>query len=350
MARQDWGLTLRVAATFMGTVVGAGFASGQETMKFFSAFGKGGLWGIALATALLCLYGVLILDLGRRLRAHSHREVLEYACGPHLGAVLDLTVTLFLFAALAVMLAGSGALVAEQLGLPAAFGTWITVVLTAGTVLAGMPGILAANSIVVPLLTLFVLGLSIASLEYHGLRSLPLNPAPSLAAAPNWFVSAWLYAAYNLILSISVLSPLGAQVEDRRVLIWGGILGGLGLGVLGAAIKLAIAVHLPQISQFQVPMLFLARLHSLPVQVFYTLVLWAEIYTTAISSAFGFSQRTAEFSGVNYRWVVFFTMLLAAAGSQVGFSQLVGTLYPAFGYASMFFLLFLTWRVLQGEK
>ena len=34
---------------FIGVVVGAGFASGQEAMQFFVAFGKWGLWGIALA-------------------------------------------------------------------------------------------------------------------------------------------------------------------------------------------------------------------------------------------------------------------------------------------------------------
>jgi uncharacterized membrane protein YkvI len=32
--------TLKVAATYIGTVVGAGFATGQELLQFFSKFGS----------------------------------------------------------------------------------------------------------------------------------------------------------------------------------------------------------------------------------------------------------------------------------------------------------------------
>ncbi|SPU53046.1 Uncharacterized membrane protein [Bordetella trematum] len=34
----------RIAMAFVGVVVGAGFASGQETLQFFSSFGYWGCW------------------------------------------------------------------------------------------------------------------------------------------------------------------------------------------------------------------------------------------------------------------------------------------------------------------
>ena len=46
---------------FIGVVVGAGFASGQEAMQYFVAFGNWGLWGIALAAGLMMITGVSIL-------------------------------------------------------------------------------------------------------------------------------------------------------------------------------------------------------------------------------------------------------------------------------------------------
>jgi len=36
--------TFKVAATYIGTVVGAGFASGQEMLQFFAVFGLKGFW------------------------------------------------------------------------------------------------------------------------------------------------------------------------------------------------------------------------------------------------------------------------------------------------------------------
>jgi uncharacterized membrane protein YkvI len=331
---------LRVAATYVGTVVGAGFASGRETLQFFAAYGRWGLAGLALSTAAFIGFGMLVMDLGRRLKAKSHREILDYACGARLGWILDPIITVFLFAALAVMLAGAGAVAEEQLRLPAAFGTWVTLGLTVITILYGMRGVVLANSVVVPLLGLSVLALSLYSLWYHGLS--PLGRAvelPALRAGPNWWLSACLYAGYNLVLSLSVLGPLGAEMNDRKVIVRGALLGGLGLGVLGLCIKMAVLAHLPEIATWQVPMLFLTNFHPPWIQLGYALVLWAEIYTTAIGSAFGFSQRVAAATGWGHRWVLLWGCLLALAGSSLGFANMVGTVYPLLGYGSLLILL-----------
>jgi uncharacterized membrane protein YkvI len=340
-----------VAATYVGTVVGAGFASGQETMRFFAAYGRVGLLGIAVSTLLFCLYGILVMELGRRLQARSHREILLHALGPYLGRFMDGVITLFLGATLTVMVAGGGAIFAEQFGLPRGIGTILTAGLTGLTVLAGMRGIMAANSIVVPLLTASVAGLSVASINFHGLSQILANSMawPLLMPVKSWFLASWLYAGYNLVLSISVLAPLGAEIGDRRVLTMGGLLGGLTLGALAVGIKLAVTAHMPDIGRVEVPMLFLARLHAVPVQWFYMLILWAEIYTTAISCAYGFAGRVSEMFRGNYRGVVVLVTALALFGSGMGFSTLLALLYPLFGFVTLVVLAGLALRSVTGE-
>lgn len=340
------GLVFRVAATYMGTVVGAGFASGQEALRFFAAYGRYGLWGLALATVLLCAYGILIMDLGHRLGARSHREVLHYACGPRVGAWADAAVSAFLLAILSIMIAGAGAVAAEQLRLPPWAGALFTAALTVGTVLSGLSGLMAANGIVVPVLTLLVGGLTLYSVSFHGLAPGPV--APALAAAPNWFISAWLYAGYNLVLAISVLAPLGAEVPDRGALALGGLAGGLGLGAMGVGMHLALGIHLPEAGDFQVPMLFLARFHPGPVQFAYTFILWAEIYTTAMASVFGLARRAASARPGGYRTAAVAAVCLALVGAPLGFSRLVGTLYPAFGVGSVAVLVLLAVKAARG--
>ena len=327
----------RVAATYVGTVVGAGFASGQETLRFFTAYGRAGLLGVALATVLFCVYGIMVMDLGRRLRARSHREILHYACGPRLGRLMDLVITLFLGATMTIMVAGGGAVFTEQLGLPRSIGTIVTAGLTGLTILAGMRGIMAANSVVVPMLASAVAGLSAATIHYHGLGPILSNsiPWPAFAPVQSWFLASWLYVGYNLVLSISVLGPLGAEVDDKRILTYGGLLGGLVLGLLAAGIKLAVSAHMPDIGEVEVPMLYLARLHPRPVQWFYTLILWAEIYTTAIACAYGFAGRVTEVVRGSYRGVVVLITALALFGSGLGFSALLGLLYPLFGFVTL---------------
>lgn len=327
----------RVAATYVGTVVGAGFASGQETLRFFVAYGRAGIIGVGIATALFCVYGVLVMELGRRLQARSHREILHYACGPHLGKVMDGAITLFLGATLTVMIAGGGAVFTEQLGLSKNIGTLITAMATCFTVLAGMRGIMAANTIVVPCLASAVAGLSAAAIHFHGLGPILAGsvPWPTLAPVKSWILATMLYVGYNLVLSISVLAPLGAEINDRRVIRLGGVAGGLTLGVLAVAINLAVSAHMPQIGFVQVPMLYLARLHPVPVQWVYTVILWAEIYTTAIACAYGFAGRVSAMLQGSYRNVVVLATAIGLLGSGFGFSTLLSILYPAFGFATL---------------
>lgn len=339
-------LTFKVAATYMGTVVGAGFASGQESLQFFTAYGRYGFWGLGLATVLFCAYGMTVLELGRRLGARSQREVLVHACGPVVGRIIDLVVAGFLLAALTVMLAGAGALVSEQFGWPRAVGTWITLTLTGLTVLGGLSGIVAANAVVVPLLATTVLSLCLLSINHHGGLALQPAPVPGAGAAPHWLLAAWLYVAYNLTLAVAVLAPLGGEIDDRRVLRLGGLLGGLGLGLMALAIQIALASHMPEISRFQVPLLHIARFYSVPIQVGFALVLWAEIYTTAIAGAYGFTQRLAEATGLPYAVLALPVLGVAALGSQAGFTPLVASLYPALGYAGLSFLTLLAYHAL----
>lgn len=336
--------TFVVAATYIGTVVGAGFASGQETLRFFAAYGKPGLVGIGVSTLLFILYGYLVMILGNRLKARSHREVLHHVCGPKIGRLMDGVITLFLGGTFAVMVAGGGAVFTEQIGAPRALGVILTAGLAGVTILSGLRGILAANSLVVPMLTVTVLGLAASSVLFHGIGPIVAGtvPWPALAPVRSWFLAAWLYTGYNLVLSISVLAPLGAAVQDRRALLLGAVAGGGALGLLAVGIKLAVSAHMPEIGRYEVPMLFLARLHPRPVQWAYTAILWAEVYTTAIACAYGFARRMTDALGGGYRGVVVLATALALFISGFGFSGLVGVLYPLFGLVTLVVLFFLT--------
>ena len=44
-----WKRSIAVAASFVGIVVGAGFASGMEALQYFVAYGTQGFWGVLLA-------------------------------------------------------------------------------------------------------------------------------------------------------------------------------------------------------------------------------------------------------------------------------------------------------------
>lgn len=341
--------TFGVAATYIGTVVGAGFASGQEVLQFFGHFGLRGIPAIAVAVALFSLYGYLILELGRKLGAKSHLPVVRAAGGRIVGTAVDGVITFFLFGALVAMTAGAGAVLDEQFGLPSSVGNVLLVVAALLTVLAGIHGVVTAISLVVPLLLVAVVGISAATL----LRA-PLNPAAigalegAQAPVPSWPLSAVVYVSYNIVLAVGVLAPLGTIAASPRALKLGAVLGGLGLGVGALAIQLALLATLPQSARLQVPMIYIAGRFPALVQVAYSVVLLLEIYTTAVGNLYGFVARIAKPRSAAFRWLVVATSAVALVAGRLGFSSIVRTLYPAVGYAGLLLLLALTYALLRG--
>lgn len=328
-----------VATTFIGTVVGAGFASGQEILKFFSHFGPGGITGIVLSCLLFSVSGTLIMYLGNKLKASSFAEVVRHVCGKRFGPLMDFLLAVFLFGTLSVMLAGSGAVFFQQWGLPFWLGTGTTLVITVLTVFFGLRGIIRANSIVVPFMIFFCLLVTLPAISLNRLHySLTEFVPAGYGAAPHWLLSALLYVSYNITLGISVLAPIGREIHYRSSLFWGGILGGLGLGFLAMLINLAILCHYPSAAEYEVPSLFLAGRLASVFQLAFSFILWAEIFTTIIGTVYGLSARISALIQVNYNLITMVLMMMALALSQLGFSGLVGTIYPLFGYISMFFL------------
>lgn len=328
-----------VATTFIGTVVGAGFASGQEILKFFSHFGPGGITGIVLSCLLFSISGTLIMYLGSILMASSFAEVVRHVCGKRLGPLMDILLGIFLFGTLSVMLAGSGAVFFQQWGLPFWLGTITTLIITILTVLSGLKGIIKANSLVVPFMIFFCLLVTLPAISLNRLQYSLTGFVPAGAgAAPHWLLSALLYVSYNITLGISVLAPMGGEIRHRSSLLWGGVLGGLGLGFLAMLIDLAILCHYPAAAQFEVPSLFVAGRLASVFQLIFSFILWAEIFTTIIGTVFGLSARIAAATRFNYNLITMVLMIMALGLSQLGFSGLVGTVYPLFGYISLVFL------------
>ena len=76
--KRENALAMKAAATYIGTVIGAGFATGQEMLQFFVRFGVMGFVGLAFAAAMFIFFGFIIMDLGRRLNARSYREIIHF--------------------------------------------------------------------------------------------------------------------------------------------------------------------------------------------------------------------------------------------------------------------------------
>ena len=72
---------LKMGSAFIGIIVGAGFASGQEVLQYFTSFGLLGIIGAIILTALFAYLGMVLTRLGSRLQTTSHKEVIYKISG-----------------------------------------------------------------------------------------------------------------------------------------------------------------------------------------------------------------------------------------------------------------------------
>lgn len=328
--------SLKIAGAYIGTVIGAGFASGQEMLRFFGVFEMKGLLGLFLVTFLFMFFGYIVMDYAYELKSESHSKVLQFCGGTFLGSILDYAITFFLFGSLTAMFAGSGAMFHQYFHLSPLWGSLFMAVVTAITVLSGLNGVVKSIGFFVPFMLTATLAISILSLFLSPLQMNYIEFS-SNGLIQNWFVAAILYISYNIMLSISVLSALGANAEDKNAVKNGAILGGIGLGIGSISIFFALYHHMSTVANLEVPMLFIASRISNTMQLIYYLVLLTEVYSTSIGGLYGFITRISTEKNRKSSVILFtFTAFIL---SLIGFSNIVKWFYPIIGYGGILLLL-----------
>ena len=190
--------------SFVGLLVGAGFATGQEVVQYFTAFGSWGIAGIIVAAAIMTLAGTVFLQLGSYFHATEHNTVFRKVTHPIVSKLLDVAVIITLFAIGFVMLAGAGSNMEQQFGWPA----WIGSTLMLGLVIAvGMMDVNKVSKVIgmlTPSIIIAVIGVAIYTMFHMPDDIGAAMEASSQIDTPisNWLVSALNYNGLALMLSL----------------------------------------------------------------------------------------------------------------------------------------------------
>ena len=344
--------SIQIAGAYIGTIVGAGFASGQEVLQFFTSFGVIGFAGAAVATLLFAFLGMQIVQIGSRLQTHSHKDVVYSICGKYLGIAVDVIITFFLFGVAVIMFAGAGSTFQQQFGIPSAVGSLIMVALTIITCLFNVEKVINIIGSITPALIALVLVIAAYALFTMDTSFAELQQIAESqkSAASNWFVSGLLYVSFNIVCGIPMLAVMGGTTKNGKVAGMGGILGGLGLGLMLILINVGMFTRLDAVGSLDIPMLYLANEIYPVVGIIMSIVLLAMIFNTAVGMLYGFSVRVIKPGNTKFKGFVVAVGLAGFAASFVGFTKLVGTLYPITGYLGFALMAAVIIAWVRGKK
>lgn len=323
---RDW---MKLAAIYIGTVIGAGFASGREIIEFFAIYGRRGILGMVVSGLLFSLVGALLLMKIYKNKISSFNQLVSKIFGEKLGFLIDTIIAFSLYTGFSIMISGSGAIFQEELGLPYTLGIVIMAGLSFLVFLFSLEGLSFINSILVPLLIVGILFTSIYIGNREGYNFSNVEGI-SIGKKGNFISSAFIYVGSNSLIILVVFSSLLPLIKDKKTALLAGLAGGSILGILGLAILGVSLIYYNEIANLDIPMLRVSSYIGLKYRKAYGLVLWIAMFTTALANGFGFMERLGD-----RKRKIFLTGLFCLSAvplARLGFSNLVGFLYPVFGF------------------
>ena len=241
---------LKIAAIYLGTVLGAGFASGQEHLLFFVRFSWRGFVGCLVAGFLFCFLGALILQHAYDLPQKTHKEYLKTIFGRKTAAIISLLTDVFLAVTFCIMLSGAGAFFKERLHVAPLWGILLTDLLCLLVFLFNLKGLSLLNLILTPCMLIGMVYVCLHTF-FGNVTSAWL---PQVHPHGIFLPYAIFYVGYNLLTAAAVLVPAAALAPDKKTAAGGGVLGGLCLFLLAVLCCLALFV-VPEVHDSSLPML-----------------------------------------------------------------------------------------------
>ncbi len=329
--------TIKIAFIYVGTIIGAGFASGREIIDFFGIYGVKGITGMFLSGILFSIIGAYLLIYVYKNRIRSYKQLINKLFQEKLGIIIDAIITFSLFTGFTIMVAGSGAIFQQEMGLSYNVGVLVMLISCFVVFLFSLEGLSFINSILVPLLIIGILFSSVVLASREGFNFSNIEGL-TITSKGNFITSSLLYVGFNLLVLIVVFSSLLPMIDNKRTAILSGIMGGVILAILGTSILISSLIFYNEVYTLDIPMIRISNYISEGYRKVYGVILWIAMFTTALANGFGFIERL---KGKNHN-KIFIPLILCLSSiplTKLGFSKLVGIIYPFFGYIG--FILFI---------
>lgn len=340
--------SLRIGGAFVGLIIGGGFASGQEILQYFIAYGWYGIFGAILASLIFAFLGMNIATLGYKLKTSSHKDVVLYIAGPTLGSVIDCLITVFAFCFTVAMFAGAASAFEVLFGMNGFVGSLFMMILTIFTLMLNVQKIINLLALAIPYLMAIILIIVIASIfTMDGSFVEHEQIARTLEVERHWMLAALLYVSYNMAVGLPMLAVMGSTVKSKKEAGFGGIIGGLLLGGLILLVYMALLAKMNVILGKPMPTLVLAMDIHPVIGLLMAITLILMIYSTAVGVLYSFVVRFASPSSKMYKPFVIFSAFVAFFASFIGFTTIVGTVYAIMGYLGFFIIAIILWTWLK---
>ncbi|WP_226683774.1 YkvI family membrane protein [Sutcliffiella horikoshii] len=323
-----WKSGFRWMFLILGTVIGAGYASGRELWQFFGS--ESGL-AILLFTLFFIISCYVILQISSKEQSEHFSPVLKKLVGERASYLYNIVMVVYLFTTTVVMLAGGGAAL-QVFSIPYWGGIAIICFLLIVLFVYDVKGMVTVNVVIIPIIVL-----TLAYVLIDAVLNSPDAIPTSVLKQSNW-PAGFTFTALNILPLVAVLSAIGKEVKGKGEIIIASVGSGVILGVISLFYNQTLILVQSKLGLFEIPLFAIIQSYPFYMLFFMTILLWVAIYTTAASGLLGLVTRFRNVVPIPLWLMCLLFILLMVPFTAVGFSVLVAILYPLFGLINLYLL------------
>ena len=313
---------LSIALIYCGAVFGAGFASGREIFSFFSCYKTYGIVASIFSSFLFSFLGYYVSKFAKSKNLDNIEDYLLELFPKGVAKFSSIVASAFLVLSFCIMITGCGTLFYEQFNIPVVFSSVFSLVLCFVVIKNRVSGLGTFNFLATPFMTVGVVWLCILCLR------LPKASAVSADEIVMPFISGILYVSYNMVSAVAVLVSASRIAKTEREAAFGGMLGGIFVGMPLVLMSVVLAYHW-EVASFPMPFFALVHNNFTYLGIICSIVLYLAMMTTAVSSGVSLIDNVQSKKSGKYALLL---CLFAFFVSFLPFAQLVLSVYSAFGF------------------
>ena len=318
-----------VSGVFISSIIGAGFASGNEILFYFSKFGKFGLFGILLTVMLFCVLQYLILSQSNAMGTTNFDEYLNNIMGKYPAVFISVCAYTFMIFIFSAMLSGFGEMIAMLYGIDKLWPVLFMLACCYFILIKGYNFFVKSESLLSVLI--------VASIIFAGFYILLFRES-SVAAVKlpqSWFTSSVSYVSYNILTLSSVLCLMGKETNKKSALFSSAITFSV-LFILMIIFWYILCIYSGMISLGAIPMLTICYRQSNWLGIIYSCAIFLAMLTTAITNCYVLSQKLNIY--IKKPLCDLLIIVSAFFLSALDFTFIVDKLYRFVGVISVFLI------------
>lgn len=339
---------LRVVFVIIGTLIGAGFASGQEVYLFFYSYGIKGIIGIFISSILMGIIIYKTLILVKENDINNYKDFLNLLIKKegnnnyfNIKNIINIIINMFILITFFIMIAGFGAYFEQEIGINSLIGSSVLAILCFIVFRTNQKGVVKVSEILVPILIVFITIISILNLKDFDINNIKNYFISNKSY--NFLLSSIVYCSYNSILLIPVLITLKNYINNKRKVISISVISTIIIVLLSISLFFILTKVDVDISKLEMPAVYVVSRMSKIFVIIYGFIILGSIFTTAVSLGNSFLQNVSK-NKKSYTHIAVIMCITSIAISKIGFSNLINFLYPIFGYLGIIQIVRLTFK------